>query len=189
LEEKMKTKNKTIVFVLLIVLAAYSIAYSLDTKQRDYQVNGFGILELHVPISWAENIKPSEGVPAKTIEYTNKGSLQFSIQITPIWPEVTNINLNNQDSIKNLVVSAARKAKEQAVETNIPVKQFKGGNKIGYYFTATDRAPGPGEFKYMTQGVMTASQYGLLFTILTNDYNSKHINDALSLLLTANRSK
>jgi len=42
---------------------------------------------------------------------------------------------------------AAQSALSQAVEKSLPVQELRGGNAQGSYFSATDRAPKPGEFK------------------------------------------
>ncbi len=42
-----------------------------------------------------------------------------------------------------------------------------GANGVGFYFTATDRDPAAGEFKFMTQGALQVGTLTLWFTILT----------------------
>ncbi len=62
---------------------------------------------------------------------------------------------------------------------------LKGSNSFGYYFTLTDRAPKAGEFKYMTQGALRVGNLMVVFTVLTNDGQSKTVDDALSMMQSA----
>jgi hypothetical protein len=67
------------------------------------------------------------------------------------------------------VVSAAKSAEQQSVEGSLPLQSLVGASGRGYYFRATDRAPKPGEWKYLTQGMIRTGEIALTFTILTND--------------------
>ena len=75
----------------------------------------------------------------------------------------------------------------QAVEKSISIQDLKGPHAEGTYFSATDRAPKPGEFKYMTQGAMSVSGLPVTFTILTNDDSKSPESVALRMLRTARR--
>ncbi len=60
-----------------------------------------------------------------------------------------------------------------------------GPNSRGYYFFATDRAPAPGEWKYLTQGAVQVGAIALTFTILTNDGQEADAKAALELIRLA----
>lgn len=91
----------------------------------------------------------------------------------------------NAERIRTQVKRAAEHARPQAVEHDINLKELKGASGIGYYFFATDRAPKPDEYKYMTQGMILVGDIALAFTILTNDGQDNVIADALSMLKNA----
>jgi hypothetical protein len=42
-------------------------------------------------------------------------------------------------------------------------QDLKGVTGLGFYFFATDRAPGPGEYKYLTQGIVRVGEISLAF--------------------------
>ena len=82
---------------------------------------------------------------------------------------------------------AADKIAEQAVEKTIDVKPLKGGTNTGYYFAVTDRAPKPGEFKFLNQGMVIVADLLVTFTILTNDGQDAVVTAGLSMLSAAEK--
>ena len=66
--------------------------------------------------------------------------------------------------------------------TTILIKELKGPSAIGYYFSVTERSPKPGEYKYMTQGMLRVGELVPTFTILTNDGAESVVADSLAML-------
>jgi hypothetical protein len=71
------------------------------------------------------------------------------------------------------------------MEHYLPVEQLTGAPGPGYYFSATDREPKPGEFKYLTQGMLLVGDVIVAFSILTNDAQEKVRDQALAMLKSA----
>jgi hypothetical protein len=113
------------------------------------------------------------------------GGSPFKVLITTIWSAKGSSPLPNTDQLKQKVRESAEQVRPQAVEKVIEVKDLKGSAAVGYYFTATDRAPKPGEFKYMTQGMIRVGDLMVVFTVLTNDGQSKIIDEALAMMKSA----
>ena len=67
----------------------------------------------------------------------------------------------------------------------LSVNELTGTSGVGYYFSATDRAPAPGEYRYMTQGMISVGALAVTFTILTNDGQSGVVDDALAMVSRA----
>jgi hypothetical protein len=66
------------------------------------------------------------------------------------------------------------------------VRELKSGaSVIGYYYTVTDKAPKPGEFKLMTQGMFGLVDLRVSFTILTNEGQEGTVKEALAMLSSA----
>jgi hypothetical protein len=76
----------------------------------------------------------------------------------------------------------------RSIETKLPVKEIHGTISRGYYFAATDRAPLPGEFKYLTQGIVHLDNLNLAFTILTNDGRVGVVQAGLEAMRTASHT-
>ena len=72
-------------------------------------------------------------------------------------------------AVRALVAAAAKGAQSQSVEKTLAIRDLAATNGQGYYFLATDRAPAPGEWKYLTQGAVGVGSVLVVFTILTND--------------------
>src|SRR5437868_6173819 len=70
-------------------------------------------------------------------------------------------------AVKQMVEQAAQDAKAQSVEKTLTIKELRGGENVGYYFSATDRAPKADEYKYLTQGMFGLGEVLISFTILT----------------------
>ena len=59
--------------------------------------------------------------------------------------------------------------------------EFQGRSGPGFY-SATDRAPKPGEFKFLTQGIVRVGELAVTFTI-PNDGQEAVVKQALEALL------
>jgi hypothetical protein len=81
-----------------------------------------------------------------------------------------------------MVERSAQSAKAQAVERDVPVVEFQGRTGPGFYFSATDRAPKPGEFDSLTQGIVRVGELSVTFTILTNKGQDRIVKQAIEAL-------
>lgn len=89
--------------------------------------------------------------------------------------------------LSQIVESAAKAAAPQAVETSLPIHELNGPNVRGKYFSATDRAPGPGEYTYMTQGALAVQGVLVSFTVLSNGEARAAVKPALQMMKGARR--
>jgi hypothetical protein len=87
--------------------------------------------------------------------------------------------------MRQRVQQAAERIRPDSAETTLDVREFQAAAGPGYYFTATDRAPKPGEYKFLTQGMMRVGALMVTFTILTNDGQTTIISEALGMLMSA----
>lgn len=72
------------------------------------------------------------------------------------------------EAIKGLVQESVERVRPQAVEKTLRLVGLQGSSSKGYYFFTTDKAPKPGEYKFMTRGVLAVGDLIVTFTILTN---------------------
>jgi hypothetical protein len=93
------------------------------------------------------------------------------------------------NKLRAVVTALSRDALAQSVEMNIPVHELNGPDTHGFYFSATDRAPKPDEWKYLIQGMVTINGAPFAFTILTNDGQESIAKTALELIRTASLHK
>jgi hypothetical protein len=168
-----------------LLLSGTSLVFAEDSTTRGYELPDHGRLELLVPKSWRDEVRqPPRGLPP-TIVFTPGSGASFQILLTPLFSISADMVMPTVSEVKMTVERTAAHAATQAVEETIRVKELEGGSVAGYYFTATDRAPKPGEYKYMAQGMFRVGDLAPTFTILTNDGTEIVVIDALAMLKNA----
>ena len=172
-------------FVTLSILLASSLAVAEESSTRSYPLPGYGAIQLQVPKSWRDKVhQPPQGKPP-TIVFSPKRGVSFQVLLVPIFPIPQDMSmLKRQEEIRNSVRRELDRIKEQSIEKDIPVRELKSPSVAGYYFSATDRAPKAGEYKYMTQGMLIVGNIAPAFSIFSND----DAGDVLPALLSMMRS-
>lgn len=170
---------------LALSLGVPLLAIARDLESRRYPLPNHGSLELRVPGSWVHEIRQPPNRLPPTIEFRPKSGSPFQLLITTLWQASDQAQPLSAERVKQLVQNSANSIKPQAVEKTITLKEIIGTAGGGYYFSATDRAPGAGEYKYMTQGMLPVGGLLVTFTVLTNDGQQSVIDDALTALRTA----
>lgn len=164
------------------LLSVTAIAQPSDTSERRFALPSHGQLVLYVPRDWRVQLtQPPGGLPP-TIRFTPTEGMPFRVLITPIWSMRGVQAPQTPDQLRAAVERGAQRAKVQAVEADPPIVEFQGRSGPGFYFSATDRAPKPGEYKFLTQGIVGVGTLSLTFTILTNDGQESIVRQALAAL-------
>ena len=170
---------------LLLLAFAGSLALADDGSLRRYELPNLDTLELALPAGWQDETDvPPGGIPLTIRLYPAAGA-PFEVFVTPESPEPTAGEVRDTEALRAAVRDAAVRIQPQAVEESIEIRRLQGGSGIGFYFSATDRAPQPEEFRYMNQGALQAGELTLWFTILTNDGQEAVVADALAMLQAA----
>ena len=174
----MKTPMKWL--ALLFALAVSAVAHA-----KDYPVPDKTTLQLAVPATWKDEVREGDRGYPPTIIFMPREGPAFQVLVTPIWRPRPEIQIPTAEQIRNSVQRVADQMKTQSVERELPVVEFKGASGPGYYFSATDKAPAPEEFKYLTQGMLLVGELAVTFSVLTNDGQEKVKDDALAMLRSA----
>lgn len=167
------------------LLATVSAAAAQGTVARKYRLPDHGYIELQVPRSWRDDVRQPPGRLPPTIVFTPPAGSSFQILLTPMFSVRDDVSMPSPAQIKATVARTAAQVKRRSVEKDVAVKELKGPSAIGYYFSVTDRAPRPEEYKYMTQGILRAGELMPTFTILTNDGADAIVVQALAMLQSA----
>ena len=177
------------VVTLLVILLSTGIGSAAEQKAiRKYPIPEHGTLELKVPTPWKGKVhKPQENMPPTIIFDPAKGN-DFQVMITVMWGKTGDQDFNSQQKVRTLVEKHGQQFLPNAAEAKIVLQEMKGINNIGYYFSITDKAPNPGEYRYMTRGSIGVGNLLLNFTILHRVKDSQAVRDALSLLREAKQS-
>jgi len=167
-----------IVKIAVAALAAI-LAFAANAKEASFPVGNQGAFVIDLPDTWAARSQPAAGAP-DTIVVTPRVGEKFQLLMTAFWS--VGQALPDVESLRGYVEKAAADAKKQAVEKEIDIQRLAGDHANGYYFHATDRAPGPGEYRHLTQGIYRAGGLMVTFTVLTNDGQAAVVDTALAML-------
>jgi hypothetical protein len=152
---------------------------------QSFVLPGHGTLLLNVPDGWKSNPQQPPGGLPPTIGFGEQSGASFVVLLTPVWGSSPGGAAPDDAKIKSTVASAARSAETQSVEGSLSLQNLVSASGRGYYFRATDRAPKPGEWKYLTQGMIRTGAIALTFTVLTNDGQAAIEKAALEMIRLA----
>ena len=189
----MKMILKPIKFILTTTLVVTFLVSSIGLAGgpksiKKYSIPDHGVLELNVPTSWKGPVhKPQENMPPTIIFKPALGN-DFEVLITVLWGTAGEKDFNNPAKVRTLVENDGQKILPKSVENRLVVQQIRGINNIGYLFSLTDKAPNPGEFRYITRGGIAVGNLLLNVTILYRVKDSPPLRDALSMLCEARQS-
>lgn len=176
----------TLVSIIFVIIAMLNAAVAADNIvfERGFELPGHGQLLMQVPAAWDDQIRQPPNKLPPTLRFTRTGGERFVVLLTPLWrtPQAS-ADFNSDSGIKRLVANASKKVAENAVETEVTLIRF-GGSTGGYYFSVTDSKykPGPGEYRYMTQGAVGTGEVLCPFTVLSNTENSMVVRQAIRML-------
>jgi len=167
--------------ILAAVLALPVLAAAADVRVA---LPASGALVLPAPEGWRSLEQPGS-VP--TVSLTPANGKAFQVLVSPLVRPGAPMPPSDSTSLCRTVQSAANHALSQSVEKSLPLQDLRSATVEGCYFSATDRAPKPGEFKYMTQGAVAVQGLPVSFTILSNGDPRLAVEPALQMLRAARK--
>jgi hypothetical protein len=172
---------------LALLIAISGAALAADTVTKRYALPDKTSLQLSVPASWKDEVRREQAGAPPTIVFTPRQGAGFQVLVTPIWRPRPDMPLATREQVRASVQRAADEAKRDAVENTLPLVEFAGASGSGYYFSATDKAPAPGDFKYLTEGMLQVEDLTVAFTILANEGQQDITTAALDMVKSAAR--
>jgi len=173
--------------LLAASLVIATSALALTASPQVFELPEHAALTLLVPEGWVGEMKQGGSHMGPTITMGPRSGAKFVMTMTAVWPMAPAHEMPDESAIRSEVAAAAKSAQSQSVEGVLSIQEIKGVDGRGFYFTATDRAPKPGEAKYLTQGIIRVGDISLAFTVLTNDGQEAVVRAALEMLRTAVR--
>lgn len=137
--------------------------------RRTFPVPGHGALQLSVPKDWRVHSQTMKDPAALMLRFRPGTGEAFYVQVTALWLDAAKLAKKTPEQLRADVASSAKEPLRQAVEKEARIDELRGAKVLGYHYSLTDRAPKPGEFKYMTQGIFLAGELLTVFTILYQD--------------------
>ncbi len=186
---KRTTKLMLILTLTLNFLEAGIVLSSEPRLIKKYPIPGHGELELTVSNGWKSEIHRSQEFMPPTLIFSPKKGNDFQLLITVLWDAAGKQDFRSPDKLKAFVMKDGQKLLPKAIEKELTVQQMRGIHSIGYFYTLTDKAPNPGEFRYMTRGGLAVGNLLLNFTVLYRKENSPFFAEALSVLREAKQNE
>jgi hypothetical protein len=168
---------------LWLALLVATTAVAADGEVKKYALPDNSTLQVTVPAGWQDEVKPKEGNTPSSIYFTPKQGPAFKVMLIPFGTARQGTDTAIQ--MRQAVQQAADKVKPQAAESILAAEEFKGTQGPAYYFSATDAAPKPNEFKYLSQGMLLIGEVVVSFNVLTNDGQDAVKEQAFSMIRSA----
>ena len=169
-----------------IIATVAGVLYSTPAAARgDFQIPGHGTLRLAVPTGWKVDSQPIGDPAAVAIHIVPESGNGFDIQVTSVWLDADRLSKTSSQLIKDSTQQAANSLLSHSVETAATIQEMRGTESVGSSFALTDRDPGPGEFKYLTQGIFLTGEALSSFTILYRAPKPQEVTDALRMFTEA----
>ena len=170
---------------------AFNQAVAADgTTEKRYPLPGHGYLQLNVPAGWKERLtQPSKPVPPIIDFVADQKGKPFIVTVAPSWQTRGNGTQPDKEALRKSVEYSGRGMLPISKEKEIKVVELDGASGPGYYFSVTDNAPKPGDYKFMTKGALRVGELTVAFTILTNEGQEQVVRDALAMLKSAVQGK
>ena len=103
----------------------------------------------------------------------------FDTSVTIVWLSPANQSTATPEAIRANTERTGSSLMFQSVEKTLALQELRGAESVGTYYALTDRMPGPGEFKIITQGSFRTGEVLCAFTILSNNPNSADVKQLL----------
>ena len=165
--------NHGSVRVALAVLALAGLPGLLAAQEQGgpqrFEVPGHGSLQLDVPKAWRALSKSMADPASVLLRIRPTEGEAFLVQVTAVWLDQEKLAKRTAESLKADVGRSAERLLKQAVEKEAVIEELRGAQTLGYHYSLTDRAPKPGEHKYLTQGILVTGELLVIFTILHHD--------------------
>lgn len=169
-------------FAFALLAAGAAASQTSTVAERRFTLPDHGVFVIQVPGDWNSQLRQPPGRLPPTIAFGPRSGIPFRVLVTTIWPATKDRPPQSRDQLHALVERGAQGVRSQVVESELRIVEFQGHSGPGFYFSATDRAPKPGEFKFMTQGILRVGELSVTFTILTNEGQEAIVKQALEAL-------
>ena len=163
--------------VKLTIASAFFLA-ACAVWAADASIGG---IALPTPEGWRVGPDPDAPAEAPTLLFRTQEGEDFMMLVTP-WPKTFEGEKIDLPKARQVMEFAAMQTRSASVEKELPVLELNSDTVKGYYFSATDRAPRPGEYTYLIRGLILVGDRPISFTILSNGKENLAPAKALEVL-------
>jgi hypothetical protein len=171
---------------MLVLMAPASWAAAAPAAKASKTLSvGKALVALEWSPSW--QLDPdTASVPPESVAFNTADATKLRVLLStgPMRDEIS-----TDEGIREIASDMATKLESQSVEKKIEVQRVAGEHARGYYVCATDRAPKPGEYKYMCQGLVSVDGTPIVFTVLYNDPGKAEADKVIAAMKTLETTK
>ena len=160
-------------------------AGAADTTKR-FALERGGSIQLKVPAGWRDETDTKSQPPV--ISFKPASGQPFIVSIIPA-QAAEGKRAPARSQLRDAVEQMAASIRPFAADSDkVKVAEIAGSAAPGFEFAATDAAPAPGEYKFMSRGKLNVgNDVSITFTILTNDGQAAVVKAAHAMLKSATR--
>ena len=156
---------------------------------KEFAIRDAGFLTLAYPKGWRASVQstPAGEPPSTTISFRREFDEKFVAMVTAV-PRDSKLR---QYGAQKVLEMTGNHALSRAVEKEVNLKELRGEEARGLFFTLTDKKlvelaePKPGTYKYLTQGWVDFGDLALSFVIGDNYPHAEERQAALDMISSA----
>lgn len=164
-----------------------SCLLSAVAAAEQYAVPGLGALQLDLPTGW--QVREQPGPISVYLQIRPASGEAFNLQLTAIWLQSAQLAELARTPLGKRVELMAKELLPQAVEKEATLVELKGAKLAGSYFSLTARAAPEGQFKHLTQGMLSGESGAMIFTLLHREADFPELKQALAMLAGAAQTR
>ncbi len=169
----------------LLLSAAAAAEPAATTVARAYDLGEHGVLQLEVPASWKDTIRPPKAGRPPTLVFEPAAGDAFEVLITPLWTETLFGDVRDDAKLRKMIEAERDGLAPGAVESDLAVEPLKGGHAAGYLVRATQKETGPGEYDHVVRAAIGAGRLLLSATILSRSESAEDVERGVAMLRSA----
>ena len=166
--------------IALLLLAGVALAQPI--RPTLFEIPGHGRLRVVIPLEWTATAKVNAQPSAAIVHVFPLRGAAFDGQMTTVWLDQANRARMTPDTIKANVRKSAETLLKNSQNQSVIMKELRGEDIAGHYYTLGDSNPGQGEFKYITQGTYLAGELLVAFRFQHRAADSSDLAQFLEML-------
>jgi hypothetical protein len=187
--EARRIRRPALCFTLLLAVAALGPSGGAEgetTALWRYPVSGQGDVQMDLPSSWKEAGRDEK---AGVVRFRPGGGVKAELTLAVSWSGTADPDFSGSSRLQDQVFKRGQEFLDQAVEARVTLRELRGPQAAGYYWTLRDRAPGKKWALYVTRGMVGAGRALLDFTLVTSRSDPPEIRQALKMLAGARQGE
>lgn len=175
-----------LMFILTVILAGWCPPAQAEEKVLGkFKIAGQGDLQLMVPKGWQAEFHPSRQDQPPAIIFSPQAGTDFKMVIHPLSELAWDPSFNDRERVRTIIEKEAQRLAPLIQESNLVIKEISGRTGQGYYFLATDKNPGSGDYAYLLRAGLGVGKLLLSVTLVFRDPQGPAVEETLNLLQEA----